>query len=130
MTSNLRFINRCAFVFACFTGGISVFIAAYSAHIPGLEETALRSVQSAIQMMQFHTLALLVVVWMAKDAKAGWPLLVSGLFFILGIVLFSFNIALHQLAGVSTFRALIPFGGMAFVLGWLAAAISGFRKTS
>jgi uncharacterized membrane protein YgdD (TMEM256/DUF423 family) len=67
---------------------------------------------------------------MAKDAKASLPLLVSGLFFILGIVLFSFNIALHQLAGVSTFRALIPFGGMAFVLGWLAAAISGFRKTS
>ena len=130
MTSNLRFINRCAFVFACFTGGISVLIAAYSAHIPGLEETALRSVQSAIQMMQFHALALLVVVWVAKDAKACWPLLVSGLFFILGIVLFSFNIALHQLAGVSTFRALIPFGGMAFVLGWLAAAISGFRKTS
>jgi uncharacterized membrane protein YgdD (TMEM256/DUF423 family) len=130
MAFSSRFISRCTFIFACFTGGVSVLIAAYSAHVSGLEDSALRSLQSAIQMMQFHALALLVVAWMAKDAKASWPLIGSGLFFTLGIVLFSFNIVLHQLAGVSNFRALIPFGGIAFVLGWLAAAISGFHKTS
>ena len=77
-------------------------------------------------MMQFHALVLLVASWMNQAAKAKWLLIASILFFVLGIALFSFNIVLHQLASVSTFRPLIPFGGMAFVLGWVALAITGF----
>ncbi|MEY3468328.1 MAG: hypothetical protein RL203_422 [Pseudomonadota bacterium] len=124
MSSVPQFITRSAFVFACFTAGASVLIAAYSAHVPGLEESSVRSVNSAIQMMQFHALALLVVSWMNQAAKAKWLLIASILFFVLGIALFSFNIVLHQLASVSTFRPLIPFGGMAFVLGWVTLGIS------
>jgi uncharacterized membrane protein YgdD (TMEM256/DUF423 family) len=114
------------FVFACLTGALSVLVAAYCAHIPELEEASLRSLQSAIQMMQFHALALLVVAWMSKDGKSSWPLFVSGLFFLMGIVLFSFNIFLHQLFDISSFRALIPFGGMAFVVGWIGLAAHTF----
>ncbi len=130
MAFTSQFMRRAAFIFACFTGGTSVLIAAYSAHVPGLEESSLRSVNSAIQMMQFHALALLVLAWTAKNFKTNWTLAISGIFFATGIVLFSFNIALHQLAGMGAFRPLIPFGGMAFVLGWVAAAISGFSKSS
>ena len=126
MSSVPQFMTRAAFVFACFTAGASVLIAAYSAHVPGLEDSSVRSVNSAIQMMQFHALALLVVSWMNQATKAQWLLIASILFFVLGIALFSFNIVLHQLASVSTFRPLIPFGGMAFVLGWVALAITGF----
>jgi len=126
MTFASKLITRAAFVFACLSAGASVLIAAYFAHIPGLEESSVRSVNSAIQMMQFHALALLVVAWMFQDAKASWLCIGIVLFFVLGIVLFSFNIVLHQLAGVGTFRPLIPFGGMAFVLGWVALAITGF----
>jgi len=126
MTSIFRFTTQCMFIFACLTGALSVLVAAYSAHIPGLEEASLRSLQSAIQMMQFHALALLVVAWMFIGGKSSWVLFGSGLFFLTGIVLFSFNIVLHQLAGISFFRSLIPFGGMAFVAAWLVLAISVF----
>jgi uncharacterized membrane protein YgdD (TMEM256/DUF423 family) len=126
MASMTKCITRSVFVFACLTGGLSVLLAAYSAHVIGLEESSVRSVNSAIQMMQFHTLALLLVAWIAKDAKASWFLISSGLFFVIGIVFFSFNIALHQLMGINIFRSLIPYGGMAFVLGWVALAISAF----
>lgn len=122
----MRVFNRFMFVFACLTGALSVLVAAYCAHIPGLEEASLRSLQSAIQMMQFHALALLVVAWMSKDGKSSWPLFVSGSFFLMGIVLFSFNIFLHQLFVISSFRALIPFGGMAFVVGWIGLAAHTF----
>lgn len=118
--------NRLLIFFACLTGAISVLVAAYSAHIPGLEESSVRSVNSAIQMMQFHALALLVVGCMFRNADPSWLSIGSGLFFVMGILLFSVNIILHQLAGVSSFRSLIPFGGMAFVLGWAALAIAGF----
>ena len=126
MSSIPQFMMRATFVFACFAAGASVLIAAYSAHVPGLEESSVRSVNSAIQMMQFHALALLMISWMNQAVKAKWLLIVSILFFVLGIALFSFNIVLHQLASVSTFWPLIPFGGMAFVLGWVALAITGF----
>ena len=77
----MRILNRCMFIFACLTGALSVLVAAYSAHISGLEEASLRSLQSAIHMMQFHALALLVVAWMARDGKSSWFLFGSGLFF-------------------------------------------------
>ena len=126
MTSIYRFTTQCMFVFACLTGALSVLVAAYCAHIPGLEEASLRSLQSAIEMMQFHALALLVVAWMSKGGKSSWPLFVSGLFFLMGIVFFSFNIFLHQLFDISSFRVLIPFGGMAFVVGWIGLAAHTF----
>ena len=122
----MRQFNRLLIVFACLAGAISVLVAAYSAHIPGLEESSVRSINSAIQMLQFHALALLVVGCIFKNADASWFSIGSGLFFIVGILLFSANIILNQLASVSAFRSLIPFGGMAFVLGWVALAIAGF----
>jgi hypothetical protein len=126
MTSIYGFAAKFMFFFACLTGALSVLVAAYSAHIPGLEEASIRSLQSAIQMVQFHALALLVVAWMARNSKSSWLLFASGLFFLSGIVLFSFNIFLHQLVGVNYFRALIPFGGMAFVVGWISLAAYTF----
>ena len=122
----MRVLNRFVFVFACLTGALSVLVAAYCAHIPGLEEASLRSLQSAIQMMQFHALALLVVAWISLGGKSSWASFSSGLFFLIGIVLFSFNIFLHQLFDISSFRALIPFGGMAFVVGWVSLAAHTF----
>ena len=124
----MRVLNRFVFVFACLTGALSVLVAAYCAHIPGLEEASLRSLQSAIQMMQFHALALLVVAWISFGEKSSWASFSSGLFFLIGILLFSFNIFLHQLFDISSFRALIPFGGMAFVVGWVSLAAHTFYK--
>ena len=123
------YIFRFTFVFACLAGGLSVLVDAYAAHAPGIEDASLRSVNSAIQMMQFHALILIMVAWMAQAIKVNWFLLGSALFFITGILLFSCNIVLHQLAGISHFRALTPFGGIAFVAGWIALAINGLNKS-
>jgi len=103
MSSASQFMMRAAFVFACFTAGASVLIAAYSAHVPGLEESSVRSVNSAIQMMQFHALVLLVASWMNQAAKAKWLLIASILFFVLGLALFSFNIVCVRLGSFSNY---------------------------
>lgn len=121
----MNLLNRLLIFFACIVGASSVLIAAYLAHAPGLEESSVRSVNSAIQMMQFHTLALLVVIHVFKDAKLNRFSIASELFFVIGIVVFSCNILFHQLVGMSTFKSLIPLGGMAFVLGWVAFALAG-----
>jgi len=116
------------FVFACVTGALSVLTAALVAHQTGLDEAAARSLQSALQMQQFHALALLVTAWMARESGFNWSCGLAAAGFVAGIFCFSFNIELRHLAGVELFRPLTPYGGMAFVLGWLALAVSAFQR--
>lgn len=121
---------RILFVLACLGGALSVLSAAYVAHLPGLSEAALRSLHSAMQMLQFHALALLVVAWIGQGEGFRWPLFFSALFFLAGMLMFSVNILLNQLFGMGLFKPLTPFGGMAFVLGWLALGLSVMKKKS
>jgi len=124
----MKIASRVLFVFACVTGAMSVLTAAYVAHQPGLDEAATRSLQSALQMQQFHALALLVTAWMARHSGFSPSLGVAAAGFVAGIFCFSFNIELRHLAGMELFRPLTPYGGMAFVLGWLGLAVSVFQR--
>jgi uncharacterized membrane protein YgdD (TMEM256/DUF423 family) len=124
----MKIARNCLFVFACVTGALSVLTAAYVAHQPGLDEAAVRSLQSALQMQQFHALALLITLWMSKHNGFGWSQGVAAAGFAAGILCFSFNIELRYLAGVELFRPLTPYGGMAFVLAWLALMLSVFQR--
>jgi len=121
---------RILFVLACLGGALSVLSAAYVAHLPGLGEATLRSLHSAMQMLQFHALALLVVAWIGQGERFSWHLFLSALFFLAGILMFSVNILLNQLFGLGLFKPLTPFGGMAFVFGWLALGLSVMKKKS
>ena len=123
----MKIARNLLFVFACVTAALSVLTAAYVAHQPGLEEAALRSLQSALQLQQFHALALLLTVWAAPEHVSRSRLLAAAAF-VTGLLCFSFNIELRHLAGVEWFRPLTPYGGMAFVLGWLALAVSIFTE--
>jgi len=55
-------------------------------------------------------------------------LLVAGALFMVGIVLFSFNILVRAWHDVQTFKALVPWGGTIFILGWLALGLAYVRK--
>ena len=73
---------RILLMLACLGGALSVLSAAYVAHLPGLGEATLRSLHSAMQMLQIHSLALLVVAWMGQDERFRWPLFVIALFWV------------------------------------------------
>jgi uncharacterized membrane protein YgdD (TMEM256/DUF423 family) len=64
---------------------------------------------------------------MAMQSRLTPGLAVAALSWVLGIVLFSFNIQLRQLAGQDIFKQVVPYGGMAYVLGWLALGYAGLR---
>lgn len=117
----MKIASRSLFAVACVMGAGAVLVAAYAAHMGAdLTPAAARSVQSAIQFHQVHALALLLVAWMAMGARAAWAQIVSGLFFLTGLLMFSVNIELIHLASFDLFRAATPYGGMAFVAGWLS----------
>jgi uncharacterized membrane protein YgdD (TMEM256/DUF423 family) len=116
----MKIANQALFAVACVMAAASVLLAAYVAHLGAdLSAPALRSLQSALQMQQFHSLALLLVAWMGMGPRAHPLHLWSGVLFLSGLLMFSVNILLIHLAGVDAYRAVTPYGGIAFVAGWL-----------
>ena len=117
----MKIASRSLFAVACVMGAAAVLVAAYAAHMGGdLTPAASRSMQSAVQFHQVHALALLLVAWMAMGDRAAWAQLIAGFFFTAGLLMFSINIELIHLVGVEIFRTATPYGGMAFVAGWLS----------
>jgi uncharacterized membrane protein YgdD (TMEM256/DUF423 family) len=124
----MKIASRILFVVACVIAAASVLLAAYVAHMgEGLSPSALKSVHSALQMQQIHALALAGVCAVAMLHAASKTLLLSAALFLLGLLMFSLNICLIQLVGITVFRALTPYGGMAFVAAWLTLAAWAWR---
>jgi len=114
-------------VFACLSATLSIGVSAIVAH--GLLITAqdAQALAWALDLQRFHALALLVLVVLARqDGPTTWTL-VAGALFVAGTLLFSLNIELRLLFSIEYLRPLVPFGGMAWMAGWVALAIAGWR---
>lgn len=111
-----------------FSAAVSVMAAAYAAHGQSLNGSSPAMVQSAVHLMQFHALGLILVGILGNFKPHEKRLLVAGVLFILGSILFSVNILLRAWQDVQTFKALVPWGGTCFILGWLALALAYVRK--
>ena len=51
----------------------------------------------------------------------------AAILFLAGIVLFSGSLYLFALTGQPSLGFVTPFGGLAFILGWLALALAALR---
>jgi uncharacterized membrane protein YgdD (TMEM256/DUF423 family) len=76
----------------------------------------------------FHALALVAAAWAAGRGGGGagaaaW----AGWLFVAGTVLFSGSLYVLALTGVRALGAVTPFGGVAFIAGWIALAIAALR---
>ena len=124
----MKIASRVLFVVACVISAASVLLAAYVAHQgEALSPSSLKSLQSALQIQQIHALALALVCAVAMLHTASKTLLLSALLFTAGLLMFSLNICLIHLASITVFRAVTPYGGMAYVAGWLALAAWAWR---
>jgi uncharacterized membrane protein YgdD (TMEM256/DUF423 family) len=84
-------------------------------------------VQTALNQQQFHALGLMLVGLALYQRRSCPWLLAAGGLLLVGMVFFSFNIYARQLLGLDAFRALVPWGGGAWIVAWLVAAI-GFTR--
>lgn len=109
-------------------GAASVIAGAVAAHLADDAATATLLHNGALYGM-IHAAALLAIIGLAQGreprrgaaAFAGWC-------FAVGIVLFSGAQFLHAATGVRQFGWGVPFGGTAFILGWLSVAILACRR--
>lgn len=110
-------------------GLLGVAMGAFGAHAlrATLGPQALAVYQTAVQYHLVHALgAVLAALAAALAPESPWPRL-AGALMLLGVVLFSGGLYAFALGGQRAFAALAPFGGAAFLLGWLALAATALR---
>jgi uncharacterized membrane protein YgdD (TMEM256/DUF423 family) len=118
-----RFIAMGAFLAA-----LSVIASAYAAHGNSLNGTSPSMIQASLQLLQFHAIGLILVGVLGQSRAEEKRLQIAGALFMLGCLLFSINILLRAWYDIQTFRALVPWGGTSFILGWFAFALAYVRK--
>ena len=108
-------------------GSISAFIAVaagvFGAHTlkSSLTPEHLAAFETAARYQMYHALALFVA---ASLTQRGWRLAPpAGWLFVVGTLLFSGSLYLIALTGISRFGMITPFGGLAFLGGWLCLIV-------
>lgn len=119
----LRFFQ----VFACISAALSIGVSAVAAHSLTLTAQEAQALAWALDLQRFHALGLLVLVLLARQGGPNAWTMATGALFVAGTLLFSLSIELRLLYGIELLRPLVPYGGMAFMAGWVTLAIGGWR---
>jgi uncharacterized membrane protein YgdD (TMEM256/DUF423 family) len=120
--------GRSALVLAALLLFVAVALGAFGAHAlkSRLTPDLQAAWQTAVQYQAWHALALLaigVLLLVRPDARVG----IAAWLFVAGIVLFSGSLYAMALTGARGLGAVTPFGGVAFLAGWLAFAWGAWR---
>ncbi|MEZ4323347.1 MAG: DUF423 domain-containing protein [Myxococcota bacterium] len=102
-------------------GALGVVLGAFGAHgLEGRVDPHLieRAWNTGARYHMFHALALVgVAAHPRTPAFAGWA-------FVTGVVLFSGSLYAMTLTGFTKLGMITPLGGLAFIAGWIALAVS------
>lgn len=121
-------MDRLFFVLGALAAFIGVALGAFAAHglKVRLDATMLATFETGVRYHMYHALALLAVAW-AAARWPGAPVNASGWLFVAGIVLFSGSLYVLSLTGIRWLGAITPFGGLAFLGGWLCLAWAAWK---
>ena len=122
-------MDRFFFIAGSIFGFLGVALGAFAAH--GLkayiDANLLVTFETGVRYQMYHSFALLVVA-LAYTKWPGRGLILSGWMFIAGIFLFSGSLYALSLSGVRSLGMITPFGGLAFLTGWLSMVWSVWKK--
>jgi uncharacterized membrane protein YgdD (TMEM256/DUF423 family) len=107
---------------------IGVALGAFGAHfLRGRLDQQMQAVfETGVRYQMYHSLALLVVALLVVRA----PIFsYAGIFYSIGIVLFSFSLYVMALTGVRALGMITPLGGLCFLAGHLVL-LFGFVRLS
>ena len=117
-------------------GAIAVALGAFGAH--GLKKIVpadtVQTFQTAVQYQMYHALAILLTGVLYDKCYPKFVRM-AGILFIIGIILFSgslYFITAGKAAETTSFDKagiITPFGGVAFIAGWLFLFLAAMKKT-
>ena len=111
------------------SAGIAVALGAFAAHAlkARLEAQLLAAFEVGARYQMYHALAL-VAVGLLAERRSSRLLGASGALFLAGTVLFSGSLYALSLTGIRGLGAITPFGGVAFLAGWLCLAAAALKR--
>lgn len=114
-------------IISAISGFTAVAIGAFGAH--GLRETLtpqmLEVYKTGVLYQLIHSVVLLALS-LNTLIKAKLP----SIFFLVGIILFSFSLYLYSTSGIKFFAMITPVGGFCFLIGWLLIVYEAIKMKS
>ncbi len=114
-------------IISAISGFTAVAIGAFGAH--GLRETLtpqmLEVYKTGVLYQLIHSVVLLTLS-LNTLIKAKLP----SIFFLLGIILFSFSLYLYSTSGIQLLAMITPVGGFSFLIGWLLIIYEAIKVKS
>ncbi len=114
-------------------GAISAFVGvaagAFGAHSlhARISPDLLEVFDTGVRYQMLHALALVALAALAgRWPNGAWG--AAGWLFVAGTVLFSGSLYALALTGIRWLGAVTPFGGVAFLVGWVVVAVTGWRS--
>jgi uncharacterized membrane protein YgdD (TMEM256/DUF423 family) len=111
-------------IISAVSGFTTVAIGAFGAH--GLREKLsaemLEVYKTGVLYQFIHTIVLLILA-LTDFIKTK----TASIFFLIGIILFSFSLCIYSTSGIKFFAMITPVGGVCFLLGWLWLIVEAFR---
>jgi uncharacterized membrane protein YgdD (TMEM256/DUF423 family) len=121
-------MDRTFLALGAISAAISVAAGAFGAHAlrARLSPELLAIFETGARYEMYHAIGIALAAFAAgraPGAAASW----AGWLFVLGTVLFSGSLYALALSGVRALGAVTPFGGVAFIAGWIALALAAIR---
>jgi uncharacterized membrane protein YgdD (TMEM256/DUF423 family) len=120
-------VDRTFLLIGAIAGFLAVMLGAFGAHglRARLSPEMMAVFETGVRYHMYHALAI-IAVGLMLPSLGGWLVRFSGWAFTIGIVLFSGSLYALAFTGVTTFGAVTPLGGLAFLIGWACLIIAAF----
>ena len=119
-----RSVTKILIVLAALMGASGVALAAYAAHRPSGG-----FITTASSMLLFHAPAVIAGCIAAASGTIALRIgLAATSLMTLGVILFSADLVMRDLAGTALFPMAAPTGGTTMILSWLVLAIAAIWK--
>jgi len=112
-------------IISAVSGFTAVAIGAFGAHGMREELSAemLEVYKTGVLYQFIHTIILLILA-LNNFIKGK----IASIFFLAGIILFSFSLYLYSTSGIHFFAMITPVGGVCFLIGWLWLIVEVIRR--
>jgi uncharacterized membrane protein YgdD (TMEM256/DUF423 family) len=112
-------------IISAVSGFSAVAIGAFGAH--GLKEKLTAEMLDVYQTgVLYHLIHSVVLLSLALTDKIKSQ--ISSIFFLIGIILFSFSLYIYSTSGIRFFAMITPFGGVSFLIGWIMIIVDALKK--
>jgi uncharacterized membrane protein YgdD (TMEM256/DUF423 family) len=108
------------------SGAISVAIDAAASHLLAGDPYRAALAATAARYGLIHATALLGLALLIARSRGIWAV-VAGWLFVAGLALFCGGLDLVTLGAPAWLTELVPWGGTAFILGWIALLVAALR---